>query len=383
MLLKNRQMDIRDFKQSIEKTPAFMVDEDTIIAVLERLAGLQFSGAKVLFSIKSLPLTSVLEIAGDYVDGFSVSSLFEARLVKDTLQQEAGSIHLTTPGIREDEMAELDRLCSHISFNSHNQHERLSPLLNQASAGLRLNPKLSFLSDDRFNPCRQHSKLGVPLDDLCQHDKSIDGLHFHTVFSATDFSPLQKTVARIEKRAGHKLKELQWLNLGGGYLFGQIKNLSPLRELIGRLQHQYALEIYLEPGKAVVGEAGFLMASVIDLFASDGKQVAVLDTSINHNPEVFEYQKKPALIEEQPDGKYGAILAGSTCLAGDVFGEYRFDRPLQIGGRLVFKNMGAYSLIKANRFNGHNLPDIYSHREGRIKKIKQYHYQDYQRQWQV
>ncbi|NOQ35762.1 MAG: carboxynorspermidine decarboxylase, partial [Methylococcaceae bacterium] len=284
-------------------------------------------------------------------------------------------------GIRADEISKLDELCSHISFNSLNQHQRLSPLLKQASTGLRLNPKISFLDDDRFNPCRQHSKLGVAIEDFCQQDSELEGLHFHTIFSATDFTPLKQTLTAIEKKAGNRLKQLKWLNLGGGYLFNQIKNLTPLIELIQRLQQQYALDVYIEPGKAIVGEAGYLMTSVIDLFNSDGKTVAILDTSINHNPEVFEYQKKPLLCEEDLNGHYHAILAGSTCLAGDIFGEYRFNKALKIGDKLIFKNLGAYSLIKANRFNGYNLPDIYNYRDGNIKKIKQYNYQDYQQQW--
>ena len=376
-------MDFQKLKHDIKKTSAFIVDEDAIIETLIILKTLQQADAKVLFSIKSLPLTSVLEMASPYVDGFSVSSLFEAQLVKDTLQQQSGSIHLTTPGIREDEIFELDSLCSHISFNSLNQYQRLSPLLSQASKGIRLNPKLSFLNDQRFNPCRQYSKLGVSLDDFSKTDCNIDGLHFHTVFSATDFKPLQQTIGKIENRLKNRLKQLKWINLGGGYLFNQIKDLQPLQELIVYLQHQYGVDVYLEPGKAIVGDAGFLITSVIDLFDSDGKTVAILDTSINHNPEVFEYQKKPLLIEEQPQGAYKAILAGSTCLAGDIFGEYSFNKALKIGDKLIFKEMGAYSLIKANRFNGYNLPDIYSHCNGQLKKIKQYYYQDYQQQWQV
>jgi len=131
----------------------------------------------------------------------------------------------------------------------------------------------------------------------------------------------------------------------------------------------------------VVGSAGYLLTTVIDSFVSDGKTIAILDTSVNHNLEVFEYQRQPELYEHDVKGNYPAILAGCTCLAGDVFGEYRFNKPLSIGDKLVFKEVGAYSLVKANRFNGYNLPDIYLYQDQQMKKLKQYNYQDYRQQW--
>ena len=164
-------------------------------------------------------------------------------------------------------------------------------------------------------------------------------------------------------------------------MFNQINDHRPFMELVNKLKKEFDLDIYIEPGKAVVGSAGYLLTTVIDSFVSDGKTIAILDTSVNHNPEVFEYQRQPELYEHDVKGNYPAILAGCTCLAGDVFGEYRFNKPLAIGDKLVFKEVGAYSLVKANRFNGYNLPDIYLYQDQQMKKLKQYNYQDYRQQW--
>lgn len=171
------------------------------------------------------------------------------------------------------------------------------------------------------------------------------------------------------------------MNLGGGYLFDQIPGHQPFIDLVKKLKNDFDLDVYIEPGKAIVGNAGYLVTSVIDSFISDGKNVAVLDTSINHNPEVFEYQRQPELHEHDPESLHSVILAGCTCLAGDVFGEYRFNNPLATGDKVVFKQLGAYSLIKANRFNGFNLPDIGLYRDAQTKIMKQYTYQDYRQQW--
>ena len=386
-------MDYQVLKDSVYSSPAFVLDETEVIKNLETLAELRTQcGCKVLYSVKALPFSAVIDMAQAFVDGFSVSSLFEARLADEVIRQGSprdlagqGSIHLTTPGIRHDELDELSLLCSHISFNSLSQYQRYAETAQaQSSIGLRINPKLSFLHDDRFDPCRRHSKLGVAIDELNRSIRldQIQGLHVHNVFSATDFTPLIKTIDKLQQYLGPiGLAELEWLNIGGCYLFDQIDDHRPFVERVAKLIHDYGLEVYVEPGKAVVGRAGYLVATVLDSFVSDGETLVILDTSVNHNPEVFEYQRQPELHEHDPDGPYSAILAGCTCLAGDVFGNYRFKAPLAVGDKVVFKNAGAYTLIKANRFNGYNLPDIYLSNSLRVKKLKHYEYQDYRRQW--
>lgn len=379
-------MDFKVLKDSVYSTPAFVLDEVEVTRVLDVLAGLRAQcGCKILYSIKALPFSGIMEIAKPFIDGFSASSLFEARLANEILAGQ-GTIHLTTPGIRREELDELSSLCSHISFNSLTQYQRYSETAGaQSSIGLRVNPKLSFLHDDRFDPCRQYSKLGVDIEQLTPAIRldEIQGLHVHNLFSATDFNPLIKTVEKLQQYLGIGLAELEWLNLGGGYLFGQIEDYRPFVELVDKLTHDFGLEIYIEPGKAIVGRAGHLVATVIDCFVSDGENIAILDTSVNHNPEVFEYQRQPELHEHDPEGQYTAILAGCTCLAGDVFGKYQFKEALQVGDKVVFKNIGAYSLIKANRFNGYNLPDIYLSNSLRVKKVKHYGYQEYRQQWRA
>jgi len=376
-------MDLNHLKNNLNSTPAYVFDENIISSNIAELVNLRNnSDCQVLYSVKALPLEQVLNLVKPALDGFSVSSLFEARIAKET-STEKNSIHITSPGLRDHEFKEITELCSHISFNSITQSLRLQKTNKQASLGLRLNPKLSFAKDQRFDPCRPFSKLGIALDSLTDIPKEIEGIHFHTVFSNTDYLPLEKTIHLLEQQFGAQLKQLKWLNMGGGYLYPQINNQQPFIDLVKRLKSQYGLEIFIEPGKAVVGNAGFLVTSVIDCFISDGKNIAVLDTSVNHNPEVFEYQKSPHLLQTEKQGNgHPYLLVGSSCLAGDIFGEYTFKNQLKIGDRLVFSNVGAYSLIKANRFNGYNLPDVYwLDKHHKVSLIKHNDYQDYRKQW--
>jgi carboxynorspermidine decarboxylase len=377
-------MNLTAIKAQLPSSPAFVIDREVLLANLRTLAELKRqSGVRILYSIKSLPLSRVLQEARPFVDGFSVSSLFEARLAQEVLQKK-GSVHLTTPGIRPDEIDALGSYCTHIAFNSLNQFRRFAPALSgKISGGLRINPKLSNLNDERFDPCRPHSKLGVAIEDLenLESWESIEGLHIHTSFSATAYTTLTATLQKIEACLGGKLGRLEWINFGGGYLYGQIADHQPFIDAVKRLETRYGLQVHIEPGKAIVGNAGHLIATVLDIFVSDGKTVAILDTSVNHHPEVFEYQRRPDLDEHAPEGIYAAILAGCTCLAGDLFGEYRFNAPLGIGDKVVFNNVGAYSLIKANRFNGYNLPDVYIAEGGKLECIKHFRYEDYRSQW--
>jgi len=376
-------MIVESLKQQVSLSPAFILDLDQVHSNLQPLQKLrQATGCKLLYSMKALPLASLLSELKDYVDGISVSSLFEARLAKEIFEDSA-SLHLTTPGLREDEFAELATLCSHISFNSLPQFRHLNALADNYSKGLRINPKLSFADDIRYDPCRTHSKLGVGIDLLeVGLPEGVEGLHFHTAFSQTDLTPLLRTAEKLELllRRHHQLK---WLNLGGGYLFYGIHDLEPLIELIKWLKTEFVDEVYLEPGKGLVGNAGYLLTTVIDRFESDGKTVLVLDTSVSHQPKVFEYQIKSTLLDEDINGVNGVILAGSTCLAGDLFGEYRFDTIPSVGDKLIFADVGAYTMIKANRFNGYALPAMYSTQNGRLNLIKTDEYLEYRNQWFV
>lgn len=383
---KERCMDLSLFNK-IPSSPALLLDKEQIIRNLQFLRALSAdAGCKLLYSIKALPFSAVLEWTGPYIDGFSVSSFFEARLATETLRG-TKKLHLTTPGLKADEMQELSELCGYINFNSLNQYRRLAPLLPKTcSLGLRVNPKLSFLDDERFNPCRRYSKLGIDIAELQQHGipDEIDGLHVHTVFSSTSLIPLQQTVAHLRTMLHSQLAKLKWLNLGGGYLFDRIDDVSEFAALVGKLKEDYGLEIFIEPGKAIVGNAGFLLATVIDCFVSDGEYVAVLDSSVNHHPELFEYQRSAELAyPEAGQGGVTVILAGCTCLAGDLFGTYRLPVVPEIGDKVIFRNLGAYSLIKANRFNGYNFPDIYAHNGSNWQLLKHYTYENYRSQWRA
>ncbi len=346
-------------------TPAFVYDEFAIIEKLGFLAKFrEASDCNILYSVKALSFTGVLNTIAAYVDGFSTSSSFECQLAKEILGNR-GSIHITSPGIRQTDMDIVSEFCDYINFNSISQWQQCRTAAEGLNCGLRVNPELSFVKDERYNPSRNFSKLGVPLSQLAsmghkEEISAIKGILIHNNCESEDFQQLAKTVEQVCDSLNNLISGLEWINLGGGYLFNSASQLDILCEIVTGLKEQYGLDVFFEPGKAIVGRAGYLVASIIDLLDSGGKVVAILDTTVNHLPEVFEYQYKPNVLQENPDGIHEYRLAGASCLSGDIFGDYHFDEELQVGSRIIFANVGAYMFVKANMFNGINLPAVYS-----------------------
>jgi carboxynorspermidine decarboxylase len=350
------------------ETPAFIYDEAEIQEKLRIVAGVRSaSGCKVLYALKPFAVADALRLMAPSLDGFAVSSLFEARLARTVLGRQA-LVQLTTPGLRPGEIKSLIKLCDQISFNSLAQWRRFrTELASERHCGLRINPQLPLVEDPRYNPCRPQSKLGVATTTLREVLEAepgllsgVAGLHVHTNCDAESFAPLLATVRRVEADLGVLLPRLDWINLGGGYLFETDSDFDPLFRAIERLRSTYGLRVFIEPGAALVRTAGYLASTVIDRFRSDGREVAVLDTSVNHIPEVFEYQFEPEILGHLDGGTNEYLLAGCTCLAGDLFGLYSFTEPLKIGSRVVFTGAGAYTTVKSHMFNGVNLPAIYA-----------------------
>ncbi len=349
-------------------TPCFIYHEGTIHRILDRLTAIQAKAdINLLYTLKPFAFLDFLQLISTELSGFAVSSLFEARLAHEAIGKDH-TLHFTSPGMRPTEISDLTESCDYISFNSLSQWTRFSSTSSQnSSCGLRINPEFSLVSDSRYDPCQRHSKLGVPIADAVRAiEQSPDefsvlkGIHFHTNCDSSDFTGILETAHIIDSHLSETMSSLEWINLGGGYIFEDGQSYSGLLDAADLFTSKYNLDVFIEPGAALIREAGFIVSSVLDVFDSGGKTIAVLDTTVNHMPEVFEYRFEPDIANHDNEAIHSYILAGSSCLAGDVFGEYSFNRRLVPGDHVIFENMGAYTLAKAHMFNGIDLPSIYS-----------------------
>ncbi len=343
-------------------TPCFVVDKALLEQNLKILQGvMQRTGCKILLAQKAFSLYKLYPLIGQYLSGTAASGLYEARLGREEMGKEN---HVFSPAFREADMDELTKICGHIVFNSFSQLERFGAQARAAGCeiGLRLNPECSTQEGHAvYDPCSPNSRLGMTKANFRPELlNGVSGFHFHTLCEQNS-DALLTTIAAIEEQFGEWLPQMKWLNLGGGHHITRPDyDIAALEQCIIRLQKQYDLQVYLEPGEAIALNTGFLVTSVLDTL-KNGMDIAILDASAAcHMPDVLEMPYRPPLLDSGlPDEKaYTYRLGGPTCLAGDIIGDYSFDKPLKTDDRLVFGDMAIYSMVKTNTFNGMPLPAI-------------------------
>lgn len=335
-----------------------------IIEINKNIAKYRLRNFKLFYSVKACLFKGLIEYIDSLVDGYSVSSIAELKKVRKETDK---PIHFVSPLIRDQEICEINKYADSVSFNSLEQHKRYNFYVSsRLKKFLRINPEISTIKDKRYNPCRKFSKLGIPLDELRQYldnEKNYpfycNGFHFHNMCKQKNIFYIEKVLKKIKSKLGRKwyknFKNCQ-MNIGGGYVFNNSNDYSSLNKIQKRNKH-YSCFI-VEPGYDIINSAGSLVSKVTDIFERKGQRIAILDISVNHLPEVFEYQYSPEVQDTSDNYKYSYILAGTSCLSGDIFGKYRFKNALKLGDKITFKNIGAYSLVKAHTFNGLKIPKV-------------------------
>ena len=363
------------------ETPYYIVDEALLennLRILRSVA--DRAGCKILLAQKAFSMFALYPLIGQYLSGTAASGLYEARLGREHM---GGETHVFSAAYRDGEFRELQKICDHIVFNSFSQWQRFRGLAAASGKkfGMRVNPECSTQQTAIYDPCAPGSRLGVTekefRPDLLE---GLSGLHFHTLCEQNS-GDLIRTLGAFEARFGRYLERMTWVNFGGGHHITRADyDIDALVDCIRDFKHRYDVEVYLEPGEAVALNAGFLVASVLDL-TENGIKNAILDTSAAcHMPDVLEMPYRPGVIGAGRSGEkaYTYRLGGPTCLAGDVIGDYSFDRPLAIGDRLVFCDMAIYSMVKNNTFNGTPLPSIAAaDKNGAVRLIKDFGYGDF------
>lgn len=364
-------------------TPAYILEEDKLIKNLELLKRVQEeSGCKILLAQKCFSMFRVYPLIGQYISGCTASGLYEARLGFEEMKKEN---HVFSPAYKEEDFDEILSYCDHIIFNSVNQLCKFKEKCQKAgkSFGLRINPQCSTQGDHAiYDPCAPGSRLGVTADKLTAADlEGVDGLHFHTLCEQ-NADALETTLQAVEAKFGHYLHQMKWLNMGGGHHITRADyDVEKLISLIRHVKETYHLEVYLEPGEAVALNAGLLKATVLDKVENGGITTLILDASAAcHMPDVLEMPYRPPLKDSgQPGEKtYTYRLSSYTCLAGDIIGDYSFNRELDEGDVLYFEDMAIYSMVKNNTFNGIPLPDLVVKKaDGSCELVKRFGYDDF------
>lgn len=347
------------------QSPAYVADIKALKQNLAVAAHIKHeTGCRILLATKSFAMFELFPLFAQGLDGTTASGLYEARLAHEHFH---GEIHAYSPAYSDQEIRDLLPFCNYLYFNSLLQLERYGPLCRAAHGersqlGLRVNPQLSLVKNnpDLYDPSAPGSRFGVFKESLTPEVLAmVDALHVHNLCEnmAEDSVRLIHHLMSVMPDA---LESVETINLGGGHYFTHPDyEVTALIEAINTLQARFNVNTILEPGGALTFDAGYLVASVLDIVDDRAVPIAMLDVSPTcHMPDVLEMPYRPEVVGDSPKGRHRYVLAGKTCLSGDVVGTYAFDAPLQVGGKVVIKDMLQYTIVKTTMFNGMPLPDL-------------------------
>lgn len=367
-------------------SPCYVLEERLLRKNLQRIKSVQErAGVNILLAFKAFALWKAFPIVREYIGYSTASSVAEARLAFEEMGRKA---HTYAPSYTDSDFPVFMEYSSHITFNSLAQFHRFYPQILSSGrnirCGIRINPEFSVVETDLYNPSMPGSRLGVTARNMGEKlPEGVSGLHLHNLCENNSYD-LEKTLQVVERKFGRFLSEVEWLNLGGGHLMThEDYDTEHLIGLLAGFKKKYPnLEIILEPGSAFAWQTGVLVADVADIVENEGVFTAMLNVSFAcHMPDCLEMPYKPRIrgahlhpVEGMPTYRMG----GNSCLSGDFMGEWSFDKPLQVGDKIVFEDMIHYTVVKTTMFNGVSHPSIgLWTSDGRFVLYRKFGYEDY------
>lgn len=366
------------------KTPYWLLEESRLESNLKLLSDIkEKTNIKILLALKGYALWKSFPLIAKYLNGCCASGLNEAKLSNEKFKKE---LHTYSPAFKEEDIEEIATLSNHLIFNSPTQFRRFAKLAKsynqELSLGLRINPEYSKSPVELYNPCGVYSRLGTTIDNFDKRVlNQLDGLHFHALCEE-DSSALEGVLNAFEEKFGAYINDIKWVNFGGGHhITRKGYDIDRLINLINAFQSRYPhLQIYLEPGEAIGWRTGTLITSVLDI-VHNGIDIAILDISAEaHMPDtiIMPYRAEVRGSGKAGEKKFTYRLAGNSCLAGDIMGDYSFDKPLNIGDKIIFEDQMHYTMVKATTFNGVPLPSIAIRRlDGTVEVVREFAYEDF------
>ena len=359
------------------QTPYYLIDKTKLLRNMEKIAYVrEKSGAKALLALKCFATWSVFDFMADYMDGTTSSSLYEVRLGHEKF---GGETHAYSVAYADYEIDEVVSHADKIIFNSIGQLERFADKASDIVRGLRLNPQVSSSTFDLADPARPFSRLGEW--DVAKVEKVMDrisGFMIHNNCENNDFGLFDDMLGQIEEKFGSLLSRAEWVSLGGGIHFtGENYPLDQFCDRLKQFSEKYDVQVYLEPGEASITKSTTLEVSVLDTLFN-GKNLAIVDSSIEaHMLDLLIYRENAKVAPNE--GEHTYMVCGKSCLAGDVFGEFRFENELKVGDRVSFQDAAGYTMVKKNWFNGVKMPAIaIKELDGSIRTVREFDFVDYQ-----
>jgi len=358
------------------QTPYYLIDKEKLLRNMEIIARVrEQSGAKALLALKCFATWSAFELMRDYMDGTTSSSLYEVRLGREKF---GGETHAYSVAWAAHEIDEAISHADKIIFNTVSQLDRFADRAAGIARGVRLNPGVSSSTFDLADPARPFSRLGEW--DAARVEPVLDrisGFMIHNNCENSDFGLFSRMLDTIEEKFGALLSRVEWVSLGGGIHFtGEGYPLDAFCERLKRFSGRFGVQVYLEPGEAAITRSTTLEVTVLDTLYN-GKHLAIVDSSIEaHMLDLLIYRESAKI--EPNAGDHEIMVCGKSCLAGDVFGTFRFPEALKPGDRISVQDAAGYTMVKKNWFNGVRMPSIAIRElDGSVRLVREFAYADY------
>ncbi|MBD8689691.1 MULTISPECIES: carboxynorspermidine decarboxylase [unclassified Rhizobium] len=359
------------------QTPYYLIDKAKLLKNMEKIAYVrEKSGAKALLALKCFATWSVFDFMSQYMDGTTSSSLYEVRLGREKF---GGETHAYSVAYADYEIDEVVANADKIIFNSISQLERFADKASGITSGLRLNPQVSSSTFDIADPARPFSRLGEW--DVSKVEKVMDrisGFMIHNNCENGDFDLFDQMLGQIEEKFGTLLARVEWVSLGGGIHFtGDNYPIDRFCDRLKEFSEKFGVQVFLEPGEASITKSTTLEVTVLDTLYN-GKNLAIVDSSIEaHLLDLLIYRENAKVLPNE--GDHSVMVCGKSCLAGDVFGEFRFEHELKVGDRVSFQDTAGYTMVKKNWFNGVKMPTIaIKELDGTITTVREFDFADFE-----
>jgi carboxynorspermidine decarboxylase len=359
------------------RSPYYLIDETKIKKNLEIIQIIrEKSGAKSVLALKCFSTWCVFDLMSQYMDGTTSSSLFEARLGHEKFGKE---VHAYSVVYSAEEVAAVSKFASKVIFNSVSQLKRFYDLVCDLKVGLRVNPGISYSHFDLADPARKYSRLGVSrVDELNAVAHLLSGVMFHFNCENDDVENIAAALEQIGTRYSSLLEKMEWVSIGGGIYF--TKDGYPVERfctILKSFSEKHGVQVYLEPGEAAITNSTELVTTVLDVVHNE-VDIAIIDASVEaHLLDHLIYHTNPKVSSPGP-GDHKVMIAGRSCLAGDVFGNYGLESRLKVGDEVRIADTAGYTMVKKNWFNGVPMPSIAVRRlNGTVELVRSFEYEDY------
>ena len=349
-------------------TPALVINKRTIREKYQEFRD-QFKGARVYYALKANPHPGIAQLLQELGCEFEISSLGE---LESLLQLKVPTQRIIS-GNPVKERAFVER--AHASgmdlfaFDSYAEIEKLA----ECAPGSRVTVRLTVPNDGSEWPLS--NKFGVESEDAADllvraGDRGLKpaGVTFHVGSQCTKAATWAKAIDKsriVWELAADRGIQLHLLNVGGGFPIEYLRPVPSTAEIAEVIHESVArafpegVELTIAPGRALVGEAGILAATVIAKAVRDSKPWIYLDVGVFNGLMESVGGIKYRIVTPRDGPPIQCVLAGPSCDSFDVISTEAEVPHLEVGDRIHIMSAGAYTTAYASQFDGFPIPAIH------------------------